>query len=322
MEQKRRITGENSRPELAYLPKQKKPEGKSVEKRELVGYIETEKERIGRGGFMEKHLLFLDLDGTLLDDSKQVSPGNRQALENALNRGHGVVIATGRPLKGAMIQAQALGLDKSGCFLAAYNGGVIYDWGSGTQLCRRALDMQTVAEAFDYVNQRGLHIQTYDREGVLVEKRCDNRLVRDYCGTGIVQFRVIGDVRKDLTEPPVKILMIDPDRQVLEQLRLELMEQLGSRVDIFFSSSTYLEIVAAGVNKGEAVKMLSKHLDVPLKNTVAAGDEANDLSMIRTAGLGVAMANATEEVKAAAGYVTKNDNNHDGVAEIVDLFLQ
>lgn len=271
---------------------------------------------------MEKHLLFLDLDGTLLDDSKQISSGNRRALEGALARGHGVVIATGRPLKGAMHQAHALGLDKPGCFLAAYNGGVIYDWGTGKQLCRRGLDMAAVGEVFDYVNRKGLHIQTYDRESVVVESRCDNALVREYCGTGIVQFRVIEDVRRDLTELPVKILMIDPDRQVLEQLRQELAEKLGSRADIFFSSGTYLEMVAAGVNKGEAVKLLSELLAVPLKNTVAVGDEANDLSMLRTAGLGAAMANATAEVKAAADYITKRDNNHDGVAEVVELFLQ
>ena len=271
---------------------------------------------------MQTHLLFLDLDGTLLNSQHQISDGNRRALEGALQRGHGVVIATGRPLKSAMIQAHSLGLDQPGCFLAAYNGGVIYDWGSGTQLYRRALDWETVWEVFDLINEKGLHIQTYDRDGVLVEKRCDNALVRQYCGTGAVGFRVIGDVRTDLSEPPVKILLIDPQRQVLAQAQQELQQKLGHRADVFFSCSTYLEIVSAGVNKGEAVKMLSSRLGVPLERTVAVGDEANDLSMIRTAGLGVAMANGTGEVKAAAGYITRRNNDQDGVAEVVELFLQ
>lgn len=269
---------------------------------------------------MEKRLLFLDLDGTLLDDRKQITPGNRAALERALERGHGVVIATGRPLKSAMDQARLLGLDKPGCLLAAYNGGVIYDWGSDTQLCRRGLDMPLVWEVFDYVNPKGLHIQTYDRHGVLVENRCDNGLVRDYCAN-MLPFRVIDDVRTDLTEPPVKILIIDPDRQVLEALRQELLAKFGGRAEIFFSSRTYLEIVAAGVNKGEAVKILSALFGVPLENTVAVGDEANDRSMIETAGIGVAMANATEAIKAVANYVTACDNNHEGVAEVVERFL-
>jgi Cof subfamily protein (haloacid dehalogenase superfamily) len=137
-----------------------------------------------------------------------------------------------------------------------------------------------------------------------------------------VGFRVIGDVRTDLSEPPVKILLIDPQRQVLAQAQQELQQKLGHRADVFFSSSTYLEIVSAGVNKGEAVKMLSSRLGVPLERTVAVGDEANDLSMIRTAGLGVAMANGTGEVKAAAGYITRRNNDQDGVAEVVELFLQ
>lgn len=271
---------------------------------------------------MDKHLLFLDLDGTLLNDRQEITPGNRRALEQALDRGHGVIIATGRPLTSAMGQARVLGLDQPGCYLAAYNGGVIYDWSTGQQLCRKALDMATVQEIFDYVNQKGLHIQTYDDTDVLVEKRCDNALVRQYCGTGVIGFRVIDDVRTGLPKPPVKILMIDPDRRVLEELRQELTPMLAGRADVFFSNRTYLEIVAAGVNKGEAVKTLSALLDVPLANTIAAGDEANDLSMIRSAGLGVAMANGIDEVKAAAGYITRRDNNQDGIAEIVELFLK
>jgi len=270
---------------------------------------------------MEKHLLFLDLDGTLLNDAKEITPGNRAALDAALQRGHGVIITTGRPLKSAMAHAHKLQLDKPGCYLVAYNGGVIYDWAAEKQLYTLSLPYETVNRVFDYVNSTGVHIQTYDTWDVLVEKRCDNETVRRYCD-GTIGFRVIGDVHTDLKEEPVKILIIDFDnKSALEKIQAWVLEHMGQDVECFFSSNAYLEVVPKNIRKGEAVKMLCRLLDVPISNAVAVGDEANDLSMIVDAGIGVAMCNGIAAVKAAANYITKNDNNHDGVAEVVEKFL-
>jgi len=270
---------------------------------------------------MEKHLLFLDLDGTLLNDAKEITPGNRAALDAALQRGHGVIITTGRPLKSAMAHAHKLQLDKPGCYLIAYNGGVIYDWAAEKQLYTLSLPYETVNRVFDYVNSTGVHIQTYDTWDVLVEKRCDNETVRRYCD-GTIGFRVIGDVHTDLKEEPVKILIIDFDnKSALEKIQAWVLEHMGQDVECFFSSNAYLEVVPKNIRKGEAVKMLCRLLDVPISNAVAVGDEANDLSMIVDAGIGVAMCNGIAAVKAAANYITKNDNNHDGVAEVVEKFL-
>ena len=270
---------------------------------------------------MEKHLLFLDLDGTLLNDAKQITPGNRAALDAALRRGHGVIITTGRPLKSAMAHAHKLELDKPGCYLVAYNGAVIYDWAKQEQLYCRSLPYDTVYRVFDYVNATGVHVQTYDTWDVLVERRCDNASVRRYCD-GTIGFRVIEDVRTDLTEEPVKILIIDFDNKpALEAIQSWVLDNLSQEVECFFSSGAYLEVVPKNIRKGEAVKMLCGILGVPVKNSVAVGDEANDLSMIVEAGTGVAMCNGIEPVRAAADYITRNDNNHDGVAEVVEKFL-
>lgn len=271
---------------------------------------------------MDKKMLFMDLDGTLLDDRKEITPGNRQALEKALERGHGVIITTGRPLKSAMDQARKLGLDKPGCFLIAYNGAVIYDWEKQEQIFARTLDLSTVLEIFEYVNVKGIHLQTYDTWQVLVEPRCDNAIVRRYCDLIKMEFRVIGDVRTDLRENPVKVLIIEPeDRAGIVKLQQELGERMSDKVDTFFSNPTYLEVVPAGMSKGEAVKMLCGMMNVPIENAVAVGDAANDLSMIQMAGIGVAMANGTDEVKAVAQYITERDNNHDGIAEVVEKFF-
>ena len=88
---------------------------------------------------MKKRLLFLDLDGTLLNDEKEITRGNREALERTLQRGHGVIITTGRPLKSALAQAKRLGLDQPGCYTIAYNGAMVYDWGKQDKIFSRAL---------------------------------------------------------------------------------------------------------------------------------------------------------------------------------------
>ena len=271
---------------------------------------------------MKKRILFMDLDGTLLDDAKQITDGNRIALDGALERGHDVVITTGRPLSSALTQAHNLGLDRPGCYLIAYNGAVIYDWAQKTQIFKRALTYEAVYRVFDKANAMGLHIQTYDTWKVLVERRCDDEAVRRYCGKILMEFQVIGDVRTDLTEEPVKCLVIDYDQMAgLLEIQDWIRANMAQEVDCFFSCDQYLEVVPKGMSKGEAVKMLCATLGVETGNAVAVGDAANDLSMIEAAGIGVAMANATDQVKAIADYVTTRDNNHDGIAEVVERFL-
>lgn len=271
---------------------------------------------------MEKKLLFLDLDGTLLDDEKRITAENKRALQDILAQGHGVIIATGRPLKSAMDQARLLGLDQPGCYLIAYNGSIIYGWGEKRKVFARELSYDDVYRVFDKANAMGLHVQTYDGNNVLVEKRCDDEAIRRYCSLINMEFRVMEDVRKDLYEAPVKCLAIDFEEQTkLLEIQKWTLENMGETLTCYLSCPFYLEFVPVGTNKGAAVRMLSEILNVPLVHTVAVGDAANDLEMIETAGIGVAMQNATEEVKAAADYITERDNNHDAIAEVIERFF-
>ena len=271
---------------------------------------------------MKRRLLFLDLDGTLLNDAKQITDGNRQALQRALEFGHGVIITTGRPMKSAMEQARNLGLDQPGCFFIAYNGALIYDWAKKAQVYKRSLPVQTVIRLFRQAEKMGVHIQTYDTWDVLVEPRCDDTEVRRYCELIRMDYKVIGDVANALQEEPVKCLAINYDRKDgLLAFQAWIRDNMAEEVDCFFSCDQYMEIVPKGMSKGDAVERLCRTLQVEIADAVAAGDAANDLTMIQAAGIGVAMANAMDEVKAAAQYITKNDNNHDGIAEVVEQFF-
>lgn len=271
---------------------------------------------------MEKKILFLDLDGTLLNDRKEITQGNRQAINEALEQGHRIVIASGRPLKSSLAQAERLGLAGEGCYVIAYNGAVIYDCSAGKAVFRRTLELEDLYRVFDEAGRIGCYIQTYDREDVVFEEGgCVGNAAR-YCEMVGLAYRTIRNVRKDVAEAPVKALAIDyQSRTLLETLEQWIKTELAERVDCFFSSQFFLEIVPVGMNKGMAVRALCEKLEIPVENSVAAGDQGNDITMIRAAGVGVAMANGIDEVKAAADYVTQRDNNHDGIEEIIRKFL-
>jgi len=162
---------------------------------------------------MKKRLLFLDLDGTLLNDAKEITPGNREALEGALERGHGVIIATGRPLKSAMAQSRRLGLDKPGCYTIAYNGAKVYDWEKQDVIFSCALQIPSVIRVFEKAAELGEHVQTYDSLDVLVEPQGEDEALQRYCRMVGMTHRVIGDVHTDLKENPVKCLVINYEKK-------------------------------------------------------------------------------------------------------------
>ena len=270
---------------------------------------------------MTAKALFLDLDGTLLNDDRQITPGNRAAIEKALAAGHKVIITSGRPLVATVPLSDALGLNKPGCYVIAYNGCVFYDSYRRETIFRSVLPLPLVCELFAEANRRGIHIQTYDEEKVLVEPRCAGSAVTRYCGPTRMEWDIIPDIRT-LTREPEKILVIDfNDRKPLDDFREHIRENYGDIVDTFYSNAYYMEIINKGINKGEAILRLADLIGIDRKDTIAAGDAENDATMIQSAHIGAAMANASSEVKAIADYVTSRDNNHDGIAELIERYI-
>ena len=271
---------------------------------------------------MAGKLLFLDLDGTLLNDQKEVTPEDRAALQKALAAGHRVVIASGRPLESVRQQARKLQLDGPGCFLIAYNGAVIYDCTAGREVFRKTLSFPVLARLFDEAARREIYIQTYDAERVVVERGADTANTLRYCAATGMEWQMVENVEESLSAPPVKTLMIDyTGREKTEPMRRWVCENLSEEAACYFSSAAFLETVPANIDKGRAVADLCNIVGADIADTVAVGDEANDLAMLRAAHVGAAMANGVEAVKAAADYVTEQDNNHGGVAEVIAKYL-
>lgn len=270
---------------------------------------------------MGNKAFFTDLDGTLLNDQKQVSPGNRAAINALRKAGHHIVITTGRPLVSAIKQAQALDLVGEKSILIAFNGGVLYDLEKQTVIERTELPLSYVFDLFDEANRRELQVQTYTETKVVAEPRCENDILSLYCKRINMAYEIYPNIRM-LTRNPEKVLLIDLEsRKRLDQFIEEVSPSFRDILDFRYSSKEYLEIVLNGVNKGSAILRVAEYLGIDPENTVAAGDAENDIPMLAAAHYGIAMKNSFPEVLAQIPLVTENDNNHDGVAEIIEKYL-
>ena len=270
---------------------------------------------------MEKKILFLDLDGTLLNDEKEVTPENRAAIDQAIAMGHAIVVSTGRALVSAKKQVERLGLTKKGCYAITSNGALICDTHSWEIVFQTGVSRDLIRPCFEEAYAFGLHAQTYTRDYAVCEKA--GREMEYYSRTTLLPYRVVEDAAAALTEDPVKLLFIDLDnKQNLINFQKH-MEPFAREhgLDMFFSCDYYLEFLPHGINKGSGVRFLSRLLQVSPANTIAAGDAENDITMLETAGTACVMANAAPGMESYADYITRRDNNHSGVAEIIEKFL-
>lgn len=264
-------------------------------------------------------ILFTDLDGTLLDDHKNICVENRTAIDHALLAGHKIVITTGRALFSAQKLCEDLHLTSKGCYSICFNGGVIYDCYEKKVIFERTLSHEYVCRLMDEGKKAHLHVQTYSDTDVLSES--SNKELDEYISQVHMGKKVVPDVIKELgSKEPPKVLMIG-EHDELEQFRISTLSWRQGKIDSFFSCPRYLEFIPQGVSKGNAIKILCNLLDLPLSCTIAAGDAENDISMIQTAHIGAVMANASENMKSYGNYVTTRDNNSGGIAEIIDRFL-
>ncbi len=268
-----------------------------------------------------KKVLFLDMDGTTLDDDKQLSEANLDALCRAVKAGHEVVITTGRTHSSAGYLREHYGLDRIGCrYMIVYNGAAILDCETGKLLYSKTIPVEYAARMIDAAREEGVYLHSYTEKKVLTERDDENLAV--YLKRTSMEAEIVPDLKKAVDRPPYKLLAVevrDPDR--LLAFKQNQSSWIKGKVDMYFSCREYLEVVPEGVSKGAALQMFCKMREIPIEHTIAAGDEGNDLSMLRAAGIGCAVANAQEEVKKTADYVTERDNNHSAVAEIVERFL-
>lgn len=272
---------------------------------------------------MNTKMIFLDLDGTLLDDKKNLPKVNRESMDAALAQRHKVIICTGRPLSSAVKLLPVFGLDRPGCYAITFNGGLIYDAGEKKAIYKKTLPLDQVKYVFEKAYEYGkIHIQTYTDEGFICEY--DTPESEFYERMTQCERKVVKDIFEELNgQEPCKMLAIayGCNREHIEGFRESLLEYSEGKMDVCFSCYEYLEFMPAGINKGNSIKWMCEYLKVPLENTIAVGDAENDITMIETAGIGAVMKNANDDIKQYGAYITEKDNNEGGVAEVIRKFM-
>ena len=269
---------------------------------------------------MNHKILFVDLDATLLSDDKSVSQRNREAIKRMLKEGHYIALATGRSVESGRGVARELDLVVPGCYMIAFNGAVLYDCAADRILMQRSIPIEVVQELFERAKRAGLYAQTYNKTDVLTTRH--SKELDYYIGKASITYKLSENVLDALEEEPQKVLLIALERKErLARFQKNNMKWEQGKCSSFFSSREYLEYCPWGTSKATGVVELAKILNMPADCTIAIGDEQNDIPMIREAHVGVAVKNGIQELKAAADYVTENDNNHDAVAEVIEKFI-
>lgn len=269
---------------------------------------------------MKSKILFVDLDATLLCDDKTISKKNREAIQKMLEQGHYFVIATGRSVESGRIVVKELGLTMPGCYMIAFNGAVIYDCSADRILLKKSVPIEVVQELFEKAKRAGIYAQTYNNVDVITEKH--TKELECYKQRSRMTYKLSENVLDALDEEPQKVLMIRLEQDgKLEKFQEKNRRWEKGRCNSFFSCKEYLEYVPEDTDKGTGLSYLVHLLNLPEVSTVAVGDERNDIPMLLKAHVGVAVKNATPETKAVADYVTKKDNNHDAIAEVINKFI-
>ncbi len=263
--------------------------------------------------------IVLDLDGTLTNNKKEITPLTQEALMDAQRKGLRVILASGRPTYGIRPIADELEIGSHEGYVMAYNGGCVTKWADKTIIFNQTLDPSLVPVLFNAAKgaPHPFEILTYQGESIAATN-VDDKYVRHEAFINkmpLVQY----DDFPNQVQPPVNKCLIVGDPTPLALLEKDLAASLQGKCSVYRSADFFLECVPCGIDKAASLSRLIKSLGLKREEVIAVGDGYNDISMIEYAGLGVAMANAASEVKARADFVTLS-NEEDGVAHVIKRF--
>lgn len=270
----------------------------------------------------EKHLIALDLDGTLLTDNKTISPASSAVIQQLMLDGHVVVIATGRSNRLSILYYKELGLKTP---LINLNGAVMHNpydnsWGNHHVPLNHNTAMEIVETCYE-LNSKNILAAVHD--SVYLDEY--DEAIADFYGVNKYKKDdafVVGKVKEHLKENPT-LMLLYPDKENVDTLTTRLNELETEIVDHRNWGEPFhvIEVMNKQMNKAEALKQVADHYNIPQHRIIAFGDGSNDLEMIDFAGVGVAMTNALPEIKQVAKHIT-DTNENDGVANFLHDYFK
>jgi hypothetical protein len=256
--------------------------------------------------------VFIDMDGTLLKSDHSVSEANREAIHRLEQRGVLVVPISARPLHGMLhIIKDVVSVDTP---LVSLNGGYIVH--KNEIIFQDAVPLHDVASVHKEIAMYDVSAMYYSQMEWFAERETD-RIKKEQKITGVkIKIQPFADTLQywhEQNSGPNKIL-IAGEKHLVQEVEQQLIAIHEGNLNIFKSQSTYLEVMSNATSKAKAIQFLIDRYGIEQRQIIAIGDNFNDQGMIEFAGMGVAMGNAPEQIKAVANYVT-DTNNNDGVAK-------
>jgi hypothetical protein len=270
----------------------------------------VKKENLG----LSYKLVALDLDGTLLSGEKVIAESTLTLIQEAKNTGVKFTIATGRMSRGALRYAEKLEIDIP---IITYNGAVTRSPISDRVYHECKVPAGRAIDAINLLKDEPVLRYVFLHDNVYTDTPHDwTDRYADLLG---VEMNFVDDTRELLAEDPTMLVFMVTELKARELTDL-LKSELDSQVKITNSTDWFLDVLPIRASKGSALKQLGQRLGIKREEIIAIGDNRNDLEMIEYAGLGVAVANATEEVKQVADYVTTLPIS-EGVEEVLEKYL-
>ncbi|MCT1803541.1 Cof-type HAD-IIB family hydrolase [Kocuria carniphila] len=264
----------------------------------------------------EYQLVAFDMDGTLVDSTKDLQPGTRRAFEAMRAAGTRIMLASGRPIPGLKGLASKLNLGQD-LVLAGMNGSIVVDQATNREITRHPMPLNIARALIAVAKRHDVLVMIPHDDELLVEDPSDTHAQHEATSNKL-SIRHVDDLT-ELDVKPTKVLLVG-ERDITDPLLDELNRTYGDQVELAYSSPLYLEATAAGIHKGSAITDYCEAEGIPLSRVMAFGDNGNDIGMLRTAGLGVAMGNGIPEAKAAADLVTTSHDD-EGIARVLSRYF-
>lgn len=268
---------------------------------------------------MKYKLLVLDVDGTLLNDEREISKRTLAALLKVQQMGVRIVLASGRPTYGLMPLAKTLELGNYGGFVLSYNGCQIIKAQNGEILFERRINPEMLPYLEKKARKNGFAIFTY-HDDTLITDSPDNEYIKNEALLNNLKIIREDEFSTAIDFAPCKCMLVSDKEKALIGLEQHWEKRLAGTLDAFRSEPYFLEVVPCGVNKANTLGALLEHLGVTREEVIAVGDGVYDVTMLQLAGMGVAMGHSQDSVKVCADYVTAS-NEEDGVALAVEKLI-
>ncbi len=275
-------------------------------------------------------VIAMDMDGTLLNSQKEISPRTRQALLKAEEAGMILILASGRPTSGLMTFAKELGMERHHGLLVSYNGSQVVDCETGKVLFNQALSVEEGKAVLE-------HMKKFDRVRPMIDKGkymyvtnvYDQMITVNKKEFNVMEYESRGGnfnlcEEKDLAafvDFPLNKILTTADPEYLQEHYKDMMAPFKDTLSCMFTGAFYFEFTAKGIDKARALKAVLEPMGYKQEEIMAFGDGHNDASMLNYAGYAVAMDNAVEELKAQADEVTAS-LDEDGIAVTVERVLE